>query len=59
MIAGGVAASAQATTLDHLPGSPKVAPDGTLEARSSMVVHLLIAPIAFAGLLVATVIRML
>lgn len=52
-------APAHATTLDHLPGSPNIAPGGTLQARSGMVVHLLIAPIAFAGLLAATVIVML
>ena len=52
-------APSHATTLDHLPGSPKITPSGDLEARSGTVIHLLIAPVAFVGLLAATVIRML
>jgi hypothetical protein len=52
-------APAHATTLDHLPGSPRITPSGNLEAQPGIVIHLLIAPIAFVGLLAATVIRML
>jgi hypothetical protein len=52
-------APAHATTLDHLPGSPRVVPSGNLEAQPGMVIHLLIAPLAFVGLLAATVVRML
>ena len=52
-------APARATTLDHLPGSPRIAPGGTLEARPGIVVHLLIAPIAFVGALIAAVITVL
>lgn len=52
-------APANATTLDHLPGSPRIAPSGNLAARPGRAMHLLIAPVAFAVLLVATVIRML
>ena len=48
-----------ATTLDHLPGSPKITGDGELEARPGFVLHLLISPLVFAGLLAATVIRMI
>lgn len=49
----------RAMTLDHLPGSPKVTADGELEARSGVVLHLLIAPLLFVGLVVASVILML
>jgi hypothetical protein len=49
----------RATTLDHLPGSPKVTADGELEVRLGTAIHLLIAPVVFAGLVAATVIRMI
>lgn len=49
----------RATTLDHLPGSPKVTAGGDLEARLGTVAHLLILPVLSVGLLAATVIRML
>lgn len=47
------------TTLDHLPGSPKIAASGELEATPGMVVHLLIAPVAFIALVAAAVLRLL
>jgi len=50
---------ANATTLDHLPGGPRVTEDGEIEARPGIAFHFLIAPVAFVGLLVATVIRLL
>ena len=52
------AAPARATTLDHLPGAPKVT-NGELLDRPGISAHLLLLPLATAGLLVATVIRML
>jgi len=52
-------APAQATTLDHLPGSPKIAASGELKATPGIVVHLLVAPLAFIALVVATVLRLL
>lgn len=38
----------RATTLDHLPGSPRITADGRLEARPGIAVHVLIAPVIFA-----------
>jgi hypothetical protein len=52
-------APARATTLDHLPGSPKVTASGELEADGGIVVHLLLAPIAVVALVVATMMQML
>ena len=49
----------RATPLDHLPGSPKVTASGELDVRPGIAIHLLVAPIASAVLLVATVVRML
>ena len=49
----------RATTLDHLPGSPRITAGGELEARPGFVVHLLILPVLFVGLAVATVYRMI
>jgi hypothetical protein len=46
----------RATTLDHLPGSPRLAADGELEARAGFAGHLLILPILSAGLAVAAAI---
>lgn len=48
----------RATTLDHLPGKLKVNAAGELESLRLISFHLLIAPVVFVGLLVATVIRM-
>jgi hypothetical protein len=45
----------RATTLDHLPGTPSVGPDGELRVRPGMAAHVLILPILTLGLLVATV----
>jgi hypothetical protein len=49
----------RATTLDHLPGSPKVTAGGELEARPGTAFHLLILPVLFVGLFAATVIRLI
>lgn len=47
-----------ATTLDHLPGTLMVNAAGELESLRVISFHLLIAPVAFVGFVVATVIRM-
>jgi hypothetical protein len=52
-------APSRATPLDHLPGGPVVTPAGVLEARPGITFHLLLLPLAFAGLVVATVVRMI
>jgi hypothetical protein len=49
----------RATTLDHLPGAPKIGAGGELEARPGTALHLLILPVLFVGLAAATVIRMI
>ena len=49
---------ARATTLDHLPGKPRIDADGELEVEHGTSFHLLIAPVLFGGLLAAAVIRM-
>ena len=49
----------RATTLDHLPGSPKVTTDGEIAARPGTAIHLMIAPILFVGLVAAAVIWMI
>jgi hypothetical protein len=43
-------APAHATTLDHLPGKPKVTATGELEARPGPAIHLLVLPVLFVGL---------
>jgi hypothetical protein len=48
-----------ATPLDHLPGEPRIASDGTLLAIPGIAVHVLVMPIATAGLSVATVLQLL
>jgi hypothetical protein len=48
-----------ATPLDHLPGEPRIASDGTLLAIPGIAVHVLVMPIATAGLVVATVAQLL
>ena len=48
----------RATTLDHLPGSPRITADGDLEARAGTVIHLLILPVAFVALCVGLVSRL-
>lgn len=49
----------RATTLDHLPGSPRITAEGDIDARPGIVIHLLILPLVFMGFLVATVIQLL
>jgi len=45
-------APARATTLDHLPGSPRITAVGALESRPGIAVYVLICPLAFAAELV-------
>jgi hypothetical protein len=45
---------AHATTLDHLPGSVHIGPDGELESKPGIAVHVLIMPAITVGLIVAT-----
>lgn len=49
----------RATTLDHLPGSPRLTADGELEAQAGFAGHLLILPILSAGLVMAAAILLL
>ena len=49
----------RATTLDHLPGAPRIAASGELEAKAGFAGHLLLLPLLSAVLLVATVARVL
>lgn len=44
-----------ATTLDHLPGQPRISPDGELASDGGVGVHLLILPIATLGLFITMV----
>lgn len=48
-------APGRATTLDHLPGSPKVTADGEIASRPGIGVHVLIMPIVTVALIIATV----
>jgi hypothetical protein len=48
-----------ATPLDHLPGEPRIASDGTLLAIPGIAVHVLVMPIVTAGMVVATALQLL
>jgi hypothetical protein len=48
-----------ATTLDHLPGSPRITGDGELACDPGFGVHLLLLPIATAALIVATIVQLI
>lgn len=45
--------------LDHLPGEPRIASDGTLLAIPGIGVHVLVCPLVTAGLVAATVLQLL
>ena len=45
----------RATTLDHLPGSPRVTSDGRIDARPGIAIHVLIMPAVTAVLLLALI----
>jgi hypothetical protein len=51
-------APSRATTLDHLPGAPRIGAGGELEARPGVAFHLVIAPVLFVALVAATAIVM-
>jgi hypothetical protein len=46
---------ARATTLDHLPGAPRVTADGEIAARPGIAVHFLLLPAVTVLLLAATI----
>lgn len=48
-------APSRATTLDHLPGSPRVTPDGEIAGRAGVALHLLLLPVVTALLLAALI----
>jgi hypothetical protein len=45
---------AYATTLDHLPGKPRIGEDGALHSRPGIAVHVLVMPLITFGLIIAT-----